>query len=271
LQSAASDLALIGQAARDAGKLARDLLAKPLEIKSKGEAGPVTNIDYAVNDFLAERLQTARPDYGWLSEETPDAPENRIGKQRLFILDPIDGTAAMIARAPQFTISIGVADGGRAFAGAIYNPMTDELFLGGAQTPATFNGRPMRVSTRAKIEGMRMVGVEARFAKKRWPEPWPKMEIIERQSIAYRMALVASDMADATILFGAKHDWDIAGGAAIVEAAGGLVTDPWGDAISFNNAEPRAPYGLIASGPALHPLLLERMRQLPDPRKVEAQ
>mgnify|MGYP002624094995 CR=1 FL=1 len=77
LQSAASDLALIEAAARAAGALARELVARPLEIQSKGEAGPVTNVDFAVNDLLTERLRGARPDYGWLSEESPDEPAAR--------------------------------------------------------------------------------------------------------------------------------------------------------------------------------------------------
>ena len=88
MQSAASDLALLEAAAREAGALARDLLRKPLEIQSKGAAGPVTNIDFAVDALLTERLRGARPDYGWLSEETPDDP----------------GTTASARRAPSCSI-----------------------------------------------------------------------------------------------------------------------------------------------------------------------
>jgi len=99
LQSAASDLSLLEAAAREAGALARELLTKPLEIHSKGEAGPVTNIDFAVDVLLEQRLLGARPDYGWLSEESPDDLSRRIGKARIFMLDPIDGTAALIGKA----------------------------------------------------------------------------------------------------------------------------------------------------------------------------
>lgn len=268
LQSAASDLSLLAEAAREAGALARELMAKPLEVHSKGAAGPVTNIDFAVNDLLKEKLRAARPDYGWLSEETPDDPADRIGKARVFMIDPIDGTAALVARIPQFTISIGLSDADRAWLGAIYNPMTDELFLGGAEEAATLNGRPIRTTERAQIEGSTMLGVVGRFQNKKWPEPWPKMNIIERQSIAYRMALVAAGMADATLLFGWKNEWDVAAGAAIVAAAGGRVSDPWGGELAFNNAERKVP-GLAVSGAPLHPLLIERMRVIPDPRKAE--
>jgi myo-inositol-1(or 4)-monophosphatase len=267
LQSAASDLALLEAAAREAGALARTLASKKLEIFSKGELGPVTNVDYAVDALLTERLLSARPDYGWLSEETPDNLANRIGKTRTFAIDPIDGTAAMIGKSPQWTISIGLVQGERAFAGAIYNPMTDEMFLGADGVAATLNGRPARASLRDNLDGARVIGQANRFAARRWPTPWPKLEIIERQSIAYRMALVAAGMGDAALLFGFKNEWDIAAGAAIVEAAGGVVTDLWGEPLKLNQPDPRAP-GVAATGAPLHALIIERTKHFPDPRKV---
>jgi len=265
LQSAASDLSLIEAAAREAGALARALAAKPLEVQSKGALGPVTNIDFAVDALLADRLQAARPDYGWLSEETPDDPERRIGKARTFMLDPIDGTAALVGKSPQWTISIGIVEGERPFAGAIYNPMTDELFLGAVGVAATFNGRPTHTSERASLDGARMIGQRSRFADRRWKTPWPAMDMIERQSIAYRLGLVASGQGDATVLFGWKNDWDVAAGLAIIEAAGGRATDLWGGTLLLNQPVPRTP-GVAASGAALHPLLIERTAAFPDPR-----
>ncbi|OQW57461.1 MAG: hypothetical protein A4S17_04435 [Proteobacteria bacterium HN_bin10] len=269
LQSAASDLELMEAAVREAGALARELSMKPLEIQSKGEAGPVTNVDKAVDAMLELKLLSQRPDYGWLSEETPDKPEYRIGKPRTFMLDPIDGTAALIGKFPQWTISAGLIEEGRAVAGVIYNPMTDEFFAGAVGHGARLNGRPIKVSEASAIEGARMIGQKSRFADRRWSANWPKMEIIERQSIAYRLALVAAGMGDATLLFGWKHDWDVAAGAAIVEAAGGAVSDLWGGALSFNNDIPRVP-GVAAAGARLHPLLIERTRVLPDPRAQAA-
>lgn len=266
MQSAASELDLLLGAVREAGAMARELSLKRLEIQSKGEAGPVTNVDYAVNELLELRLLSERPDYGWLSEETPDKLDYRLGKARTFIVDPIDGTAALIAKVPQWTISVGLAEGDRALAGVIYNPMTDEVFAGAVGGGATLNERPITVSTAPSLEGARMIGQKNRFADKRWPTPWPKMEVIERQSIAYRLALVAAGLGDATLLFGWKHEWDIAAGAAIVEAAGGAVTDLWGDALRFNNENPRVP-GVAAAGAAVHALLIERTKTLPDPRE----
>ena len=268
MQSAASDLPLLEAAAREAGALVRELLRRPLDIKSKGDESPVTNVDFAVDALLTERLRSARPEYAWLSEEAPDQPEERKRAARVFMLDPIDGTAAMIAHMPQFTISIGVVEDGRAAAGAIYNPMTDELFLGASGFGATLNGAPVRATTRETLEGARVIGEARRYADKRWPTPWPAMDIFARQSIAYRLGLVAAGLADATILFGFKHDWDIAAGAAIVEAAGGRISDPWGEPLTLNQPDPRAP-GAVAAGAALHPLIIERTSHFPDPRKAK--
>lgn len=266
LQSAALDLELLEASAREAGALARELLTKPLEVHSKGELGPVTNIDYAVDAFLTERLLSARPDYGWLSEEAPDDHARRLGKARMFSLDPIDGTQALVNGVPQWTISIGIVQGESAFAGVVYNPMTDELFLGASGHGATLNGKPIQTTTRYNISGARMLGYRNRFADRRWDTPWPKMDVIERYSIAYRMASVAAGYGDATILFGYKNEWDISAGSALIGAAGGRVTDPWGAPLRFNQPDPRAP-GVVASGAALHPLLIERTQTLPDPRK----
>ena len=110
------------------------------------------------------------------------------------------------------------------------------------------------------------IGQRNRFADKRWNQAWPKMEVIERQSIAYRMALVASGQGDGTILFGFKNEWDIAAGAALIEAAGGAVSDMWGEPLKLNQRDPRAP-GVVAAGANLHPLLIERTSTLPRPQQ----
>jgi myo-inositol-1(or 4)-monophosphatase len=146
--------------------------------------------------------------------------------------------------------------------------MTDEMFLGADGVAATLNGKPAHASTRAALEGASIIGQANRFLPKKWPTPWPKLEIIERQSIAYRMALVAAGLGDAALLFGFKNEWDIAAGVAIVEAAGGRVTDLWGEPIKLNQVDPRAP-GVAASGAALHALIIERTKAFPDPRKAE--
>lgn len=233
-------------------------------MRSKGAAGPVTNIDLAVDALLTERLRGARPDYGWLSEEAPDDPEARMGKARVFMLDPIDGTQALVEGTPYFTISIGIVDADRAFAGVIYNPTKDEMFSGARGQGAWLNGAPIEASSRSSLSGARAVGKRGYYERgHKWPAPWPPMEFTAFPSIAYRLAKVASGAYDFTILSGPKHEWDIAAGAAILEAAGGCFTDGWGEPFRLNQLAPRTPSGAVASGAALHPLLIERTSFLP--------
>lgn len=266
MQSAASDLPLLEAAARAAGAIARAAFGTKVKVWSKGAAGPVTEIDLEIDKLLTASLRAARPDYGWLSEETPDNSE-RLECPRVFMLDPIDGTRAFIDGENQFTICIGVVEGERAVAGAIYNPITEEMFLGAPGAGASLNGAPIRASARTTLEDAHFIGKRGAYHNAHhWPTPWPQMRFTARQSIAYRLALVASGQFDATILFGFKHEWDIAAGAAIIEAAGGRFTDPWGHAIGFNRPDPRAP-GAVASGAGLHPLIIERTSHFRDPRQ----
>ena len=121
------DLALIRQAALDAGQLAMDMRKDGLKTWSKEGGSPVTNADIAVDTLLKERLMAARPDYGWLSEETADDPA-RLGKQRLFVVDPIDGTAAYMKDKPWFSVAIAVVEAGRPVAGVVHAPALDETY-----------------------------------------------------------------------------------------------------------------------------------------------
>lgn len=250
--------------AREAGQITRQHFGRAVKTWSKGAAGPVTEIDLQVDALLKDKLRAARPDYGWLSEETADTVE-RQGKSRVWIIDPIDGTEAFIRGIPQYTISIGVAENGRAFAGCVFNPMTDEMFLGGDGAPATLNGRPIQASMRAQLEGAHVIGQPRTFKSNRWPAPWPKLELEWRHSIAYRLALVASGQYDATLLLGYKNEWDLAGGAAVLQAAGGILSETSGAPLTFNRPDPRL-IGTVAAGRNLHALIIERVQWLPHPK-----
>jgi myo-inositol-1(or 4)-monophosphatase len=264
LQSAASDLALIEAAAREAGALARSYFGKPVETWSKGAAGPVTEADLAVDKLLREKLCGARPDYGWLSEESADDAA-RLSCARVFVVDPIDGTQSFIAGRPEFVISIGLVVRGRAAAGAVHNPISGEMWLGAAGGGANLDGAPIRPTARDAVEGASLIGRPRFYDDKKWPAPWPPLELTWRPAIANRLALIASGAFDGLVLPAFKHEWDVAAGAAILGAAGGRISDLWGGALMFNQPEPRLA-GVVAAGPALHALLIERTALLPDPR-----
>ena len=92
----AHDLALLTEAARAAGEVAMRFWRNAPKSWEKGDQGPVTEADLACNDLIRGMLTRARPNYGWLSEETPDEPERRMAHDRLWIIDPIDGTRAFM-------------------------------------------------------------------------------------------------------------------------------------------------------------------------------
>ena len=121
------ELALLVEAVRKAGAKVRELVRDGFEVQTKPDRSPVTTVDHEVNRILYEMQRREFPQDGWLSEESPDDPA-RLTHQRVWIVDPIDGTKALINRLPEFTISAALTERGIPIVGAILNPSTDELF-----------------------------------------------------------------------------------------------------------------------------------------------
>lgn len=258
------DLVLIETAVREAGDIARHYYGKDYRRWSKSRGEPVTEADIAIDRHLRERLEKARPDYGWLSEET-GRHLSRLNTERIFIVDPIDGTTAFLKERPHFSISVGIAENGRSAAGVVYNPILDECFSACTGAGARLNGRAIYVSNCSGLEGCRIVGQKDVFAHPRWAiaplEPWPAMHVESRSSVAYRMALVAAGQFDAAIILAAKHDWDMAAGDVIVREAGGRVTDKDGNALTFGGPD-TVQRTMVCAGPALQAQILARLRHL---------
>jgi myo-inositol-1(or 4)-monophosphatase len=258
------DLALILDAAHEAGALARDIRRKGLEIEYKpDDNSPVTNADLAADRLLTGRLRAARPDYGWLSEETAD-DRDRLERRRIFVVDPIDGTRAFLKGRPWWSVAIAVVEDGRPVAGAVFAPELDETYAAIAGGGATRNGRPIRHSDAASLNDCRMAGDPLVFTHWSWPDPWPIMRVEQRNSTAYRMCLVAAGEFDAAVAPVRKSDWDVAAGDLIARETGCFVGDHAGQAFRFNRARP-SQASLICAAPALAPLILDRVRHMGPP------
>lgn len=257
--SEAEDLALLRNAARAAGDIAMRYWKHEPRVWDKGnDQGPVTEADLAVNAMLAETLRAARPDYGWLSEETPDN-DARQHKHRTFIIDPIDGTRAFIAGDATFAHSLAVAEGGRVIAAAVYLPALDRLFSADASSVATHNDMPIRVSDQTAIDGASVVTAKTNLQPDFWPGGVPDLRRSFRQSLAFRLCLVAEGRFDSMMAFRPTWEWDIAAGVLIAAQAGAVATDGHGAALGFNAPDPRV-RGVIVASPGLHARLLERRR-----------
>jgi myo-inositol-1(or 4)-monophosphatase len=267
-RDAAADLSLLEESVRAGGAIARGFFGGTYKKWDKSKGNPVTEADLAVDNYLRETLRAARPDYGWLSEETADDP-SRLAAEAVFVVDPIDGTIAFIKGRPHFTICAGIVVDGRPVAGAVYNPITEECFTARLGHGAFLNGTRIHAGTRETVEGMRMLGDRAMFGHAAWNNPpnrpWPPMEIETRGSIAYRIVLVACGQFDAMMALSSKRDWDVAAADIITTEAGGLVTTHTGATMRYNRESTLQP-SVVAAGPKLHAELMARVAHLNLPR-----
>jgi myo-inositol-1(or 4)-monophosphatase len=217
-----------------------------LKVERKGSDGPVTEADRAINDLLRSVLP--RDGEGWLSEESVDDPD-RLGRRRVWVVDPLDGTQEFVEGIPEWCISIGLVDDGVAVAGGICNPATRELFLGSLEDGVTFNGSPARTTACCRIEDAQIVASRSEVRRGEW-KPLGHLNVLAAGSVAYKLALVAAGLADATWTLVPKNEWDVAAGAALVNAAGGAVRTLDWKPPRFNRKDPLL-RGLIATGPRL--------------------
>jgi len=254
------DLELLKEAALEAGALALKRRTPSLEIERKSDGSPVTSADIEVDTLLKHRLLSARPDYGWLSEETADNPA-RLSARRIFVVDPIDGTRAYIRGKPWFVVALAVVEAGRPITAAIYAPALDELYAAHVGGASTLNGKVIRASRNDQLEGCAMLGDAKWFTHPSWPEPWPPMRVEARNALAYRMALVAAGAFDAAISLSTKHEWDICAGALIAQEAGAVVCDHKGQPLTFNNPSGDCP-SLVCAAPRIAPLILARTQPI---------
>ena len=251
-----ADLQLIREAAVAAGETATALRAAGLERFEKSDGTPVTNADLAVDALLRERLTAARPAYGWLSEETADDPA-RLSRERVFIVDPIDGTRAYIRDRPWWGVSIAVVENSRPIVGVVAAPDRNEVFEATMGGGARMNGKPIAASETLDLEGAAMLADVQMMRHPAWPTPWPQMRMESRNAIAYRLCSVACGDFDAMLALSPKSEWDVAAGDLIAVEAGCVVSDHKGRPLAYNQARPVAP-SLVCAGPALHRLILSR-------------
>ncbi|ESQ77980.1 3'(2'),5'-bisphosphate nucleotidase CysQ [Asticcacaulis sp. YBE204] len=254
------DLDLLIDRARRAGALAQHLKAQGLVISYKSDGSIVTNADLEVNLWLREALLNARPDYGWQSEESPDT-DARLTQESLFVLDPIDGTMGFTKGSPYWTIALCLVRDRQPVAAVVYAPDSNEMYSAAKGLGAFLNGQPITASATDNLSAAHGIGDARLFGRDIWPEPWPKMNITSRPSVAYRMVCVAAAKADFTLALTPKRDWDVAAATLICHEAGAVVSDHLGRAFDFNDADTLKP-SLICANAGLYPEIRRRCAHL---------
>jgi myo-inositol-1(or 4)-monophosphatase len=250
------DADLLNHAVREAGRLALGLFHSNPRQWRKADGSIVTEADIAVDRLLRDRLAGARPDYGWLSEESPD-DGTRLGRERVWIADPIDGTRSFARGGDQWCVAAALLDGGRPSAAAVYRPVGEQFYEAQAGSGARLNGVPLRRASRASASGARAIGSRATL-KKLAPLGIEETGGAFDIPLLLRLCFIAAGDYDIAISTGRKNDWDLAAGDLILREAGGIVTGLRGRPFTFNRPEP-SQAGLLASDSGLHETILAAM------------
>lgn len=220
----ADDLVLLAEAARAAGDIAMRYFRRDQQVWLKGGTSPVSEADYAADRFLRETLTAARPDYGWLSEESAGA--RRIETRRTFVIDPIDGTRGFLDGLNEWCIAAAVVEHDRPIAGVLECPAKNETFR------ATLGGGAWKNDRRIAVAAERpqnIVGGPSAMIRALPPEIRDRVRHTKYvPSLAYRIAMVADGTMDATFVKPNSQDWDLAAADLILHEAGGGILDARG-------------------------------------------
>jgi len=243
--SLADDLQLITDAARRAGEITMEYFGKDPEVWLKEGDSPVSEADHAADKYLHETLIAARPDYGWLSEETTDNSD-RLERKRLFIVDPIDGTRGFIKGMKNWCVSIAVVEGGRPFCGVLECPALNETYVASLGEGAWLNGKRLvagKPATPPRISGPKPLLEKFGELSGYNIESLPFVP-----SLAYRMAMVASGQLEGTFARANSHDWDIAAADLILHEAEATLSTASGEKIKYN--QPRITHNILIAAAA---------------------
>lgn len=254
------DAALLANTVREAGALALRLFRTELKTWTKGATSPVSEADIAVNDLIEERLRSATPDYGWLSEESAD-DTSRLHKPLTWIVDPIDGTRAYLARQNDWSVSVALVENGSPLLGAVFAPASNEFFFATRGRGAMLNDSRILASTGDTIDFSRIAGPKPLVERLQTLPPGESLHP-RIGSLALRLVRVGQGALDAAFAAGSSRDWDLAAADLIVHEAGGEMTTLAGERLVYNSHDVR--HGLlVAAGHARHTHIVEHFRKNP--------
>ncbi|NJC09572.1 inositol monophosphatase family protein [Polymorphobacter fuscus] len=252
-----SDLTLAVEAASAAAVLALGHFHARSDWWEKSPGNPVGIADLEVDALLKAALLGARPDDGWLSEETADTAD-RLSLRRVWVVDPIDGTRDFVQGRTGWAVSVALVEDNAVTVAALAAPARQQLFVAARGQGATCNGLPLRVADLPSLQGVRLPMDAANLSAPFWPSPWPGETVEKPNSLALRMAKLASAEADAWLEGRTIAEWDVAASALILTEAGGVVTDRHGAPLAFNKPLPVF-HGIAAANAALHGEVLARL------------
>jgi len=240
------EIEIVKEAAVEAGKLILNYYKADYEIRDKGYHNPVTTADHASDKRLKEILTQSFPEYGWLSEETVDS-KKRLKNERVWVVDPLDGTKEFIEGVPHFVVSIALVENGVPIIGVLYNPVTNELFEASKGQGARLNNETIHCSQKHDLRDMVILNSRSETRKGLWDSYISTFhELKPIGSVAYKLGLTAAGKADIFASLRPKNEWDICAGNCIINESGGRLIDLYGNEREYNQENTRLEPGLIA-------------------------
>lgn len=237
----AADLELMLEASRRAAKIAMTHFRQDPEVWYKNDGrSPVSEADIAIDRMLRDMLISERPDYGWLSEEDED-DRRRLDHDRVFIVDPIDGTRAYVSGRPDWCVSIGLAENGKPVAGVLAAPARGEVWHARQGSGAFLN--EVRLAAKAPDAGKKgralRVAIPDSVEKTMRPGARSGIERVSGgPSLALRLAAVAQGALDGIYVRPRASEWDLAGADALLAETGRILVDGTGARLVYNEPDP---------------------------------
>jgi 3'(2'), 5'-bisphosphate nucleotidase len=256
--------------ARAAGAEALKFYGGPLQIRDKtGHDDPVTQADYAANRVIMPALAREFAADGLLSEETTDT-ERRLRKRRVWMIDPIDGTKGFIEGNGDFAVQIGLAVAGSPVVGVVYQPVPDVLHWAAKGAGAWVVRREtgatrLRVSDETDPPQMRLAASLSHRSPRmdRVVKTFGFTEEVRRGSVGIKIGLIVERQCDLYVTLSSRtHQWDTCAPEAILNEAGGRLTDLWGQPVRYNDADTRNHNGVAATNGASHKMVVRTLAPL---------
>ena len=244
---------------RRAGAVIEDVRRTALHVVEKaGGQGPVTQADREADALLRAELRRLLPEAAWLSEETADDPA-RLAAERVWIVDPLDGTREFVAGVPEYAVAVALVERGEAVLGVVHNPPKDEMYWA-VKGHGTRSGRGTREAG-SVAEGSRLLASRSEVKRGEFAALRAAWDVAPVGSIAYKLALIAAGNGAATLSRGPKWEWDVCAGSLLVREAGGVVSEALGGVLRYNKPRPKVA-GILAGAPAACARLLAQVARI---------
>lgn len=266
------EIEIVTRLARDAGAILLRHYHSPFLVEQKvnalKETEEVTAADREANELIVDCLRREFPDDGILAEESTDT-EHRLDKDRVWMIDPMDGTKNFIQRDGDFAVQIGLAVNGESVAGVVYQPVRDVLYRAarGAGSWIEGDGSSQRMSVSSRTDPAEMVLASSRSHRsprmERVVKTFGFKDEVRRGSVGVKIGLITEQQADLYLhLSPSTKQWDTCAPEIILVEAGGRLTDLFGQPLRYNGVRIDNRNGIVATNGAAHEVVIENLKPL---------